>query len=148
MNQDNYEWWMKETLIPNLPPQRVIVLDTAPYHNMKLNKVQNLNTTKTQMKEWLQQETIPFGNNMLKPTLYALINDFKPNSKYNILSIRSWKSVGALHYVYHNIMQNSIPPNVYGLQQRRVAPKNISCKTDDVRWLCEEKFHSMIREDW
>ena len=33
MNYANYEKWLKERLIPNLPQNSVIVIDNAPYHN-------------------------------------------------------------------------------------------------------------------
>lgn len=39
MNSENYEKWVREKLIPNLPPRSVLVLDNAPYHNIQLNKV-------------------------------------------------------------------------------------------------------------
>jgi hypothetical protein len=54
-------------------PNSVVVFDNLPYCNVKLNKVPNSDTIKTRMKEWLQQETIPCSDDMLKPTLYALV---------------------------------------------------------------------------
>jgi hypothetical protein len=45
MNQDNYERWMKENLTPNYPPYRVLVLDNAPCHNVKLTEVPNSDAT-------------------------------------------------------------------------------------------------------
>jgi hypothetical protein len=55
---------------------------------VKLNKVPNKNVRKTQTKECSQRETIPFDDDMLKPTLYALIKRFKPNKlQYSFDSI-------------------------------------------------------------
>jgi hypothetical protein len=36
MNYTDYEW-LKERLIPNLPPNYTLVIDNAPYHNAQLN---------------------------------------------------------------------------------------------------------------
>ncbi|CAF4956641.1 unnamed protein product [Pieris macdunnoughi] len=38
MNADNYQKWIKEKLLPNLPPQSVLVIDNASYHNKKNTK--------------------------------------------------------------------------------------------------------------
>lgn len=33
MNNDNYEKWLVNQLIPNIPRDSVLVIDNAPYHN-------------------------------------------------------------------------------------------------------------------
>jgi hypothetical protein len=60
MNQQNYEKWVREKLVPNLRPNSVVVLDNTPYHNLKINKVPNSNSTEQYMRGWLQREGIPF----------------------------------------------------------------------------------------
>lgn len=37
MNFNNYVKWIREKLMPNIPPNSVIVVDNAPYHNVQLN---------------------------------------------------------------------------------------------------------------
>lgn len=65
MNANNYQNWLTTRLIPNLPPNSVLVIDNASYHNVQLNKVPTSNSTKTVMKEWLVQNNIPFHDEML-----------------------------------------------------------------------------------
>jgi hypothetical protein len=36
MNFDNYEIWLRTKLIPNLPPDTVVVVNNAAYHNVQL----------------------------------------------------------------------------------------------------------------
>ena len=43
MNGKNYEKWLIEKLIPNLPEKSVIVTDNAPYHNVQLNPAPTAN---------------------------------------------------------------------------------------------------------
>lgn len=79
MNYDNYKKWVTEKLIPNVLPKSVVVIDNAPYHNIQINKIPTSATTKAEMQTWLRQRNIPFSMEMLKPQLYALINNFKPS---------------------------------------------------------------------
>jgi hypothetical protein len=69
---------VKEKLIPNLPAESVAVIDNAPYHNIKINKIPASNSTKKEMQQWIQKQNIPFADDMLKPTLCRLIKQYKP----------------------------------------------------------------------
>jgi hypothetical protein len=138
---------MKEKLIPNLPPHSAVVLDNASYHNVKLNKVPNSNTTKTQMKEWLQQETIPFSDNMLKPTLYALIKHFKPNKvQYSINLILEASGHTSLHSPPYHPEFNPTK-GIWATAKSWVASWNFPVRHKMLRWLCKEMFRSMAKED-
>ncbi|VEN64476.1 unnamed protein product, partial [Callosobruchus maculatus] len=46
MNSTNYEQWLKDYLIPNLPPNSVIVSDNAPYQNIKVDPAPNSSSRK------------------------------------------------------------------------------------------------------
>lgn len=59
MTFDNYEKWVKEKLLPNLPPQSVVVIDNAPYHNVQVEKVPNISNNKDDIKRWLLAHNIP-----------------------------------------------------------------------------------------
>jgi hypothetical protein len=58
MNAENYETWLKEKLIPNLPQNSVVVTDNASYHNVQLNRAPTSASRKSEMKEWLMQKNI------------------------------------------------------------------------------------------
>ncbi|GBP12806.1 hypothetical protein EVAR_6129_1 [Eumeta japonica] len=73
MNSDNYERWLRTKLIPNLPPNSVVVVDNASYHNKQLDAAPTSTTKKADMQTWLQQKEIQFEESMLKPELYNLI---------------------------------------------------------------------------
>ena len=38
MKGDNFFKWVKEKLIPHLPPKSVLIIDNAPYHNLQVDK--------------------------------------------------------------------------------------------------------------
>jgi hypothetical protein len=84
MNAENYERWLKEKLIPNLPQNSVVVTDNASYHNVKLNRAPTSASRKSEMKEWLMQKNIPFEENSYKIQLYDIIKRYKKRHICNI----------------------------------------------------------------
>lgn len=77
MNGTNYEKWVKEKLLPNLPKNSMVVADNAPYHNAQVDPAPNSNSKKAEMIEWLTKHDIQFHHSMLKPQLYQLIKENK-----------------------------------------------------------------------
>lgn len=68
MNGENYEKWVHEKPIPNLPEKSVVVDDNAPYHNVQISKAPTSASKKDNMVAWLAEKNIPFSTNtrMLK----------------------------------------------------------------------------------
>lgn len=56
MKSENYEKWLKERLVPNLPPNSVLVLDNASYHNVQNDRAPNSNAKKIEMQRWLTEK--------------------------------------------------------------------------------------------
>jgi transposase len=81
MNFDNYERWLKVKLIPHLPPNSVLLVDNAAYHNVQLNPAPTYSSRKSAMIDWLSGRGIPFSDRMCKPLLYFLIKLRKPRFK-------------------------------------------------------------------
>ena len=52
MNSTNFEKWVEEKLIPNLPPQCIVVMDNAPYHSVQTNKAPNSKHKKHEIQDW------------------------------------------------------------------------------------------------
>jgi transposase len=73
INFDNYEKWLKTKLIPNLPPNSVLLVDNAAYHNVQLNAAPTSSSRKSAMIDWLSDRGISFSDRMCKPELCSLI---------------------------------------------------------------------------
>lgn len=58
MNAELFEKWLTEQLVPNIPPNSVIVLDNASYHSRKLIKIPNMNTKKADILTFLKERKI------------------------------------------------------------------------------------------
>jgi hypothetical protein len=58
MNFENFSKWVRKMLLPNLPPNCLIVLDNAPYHSVEMNKPPTLAQKKEAIQEWLERNNI------------------------------------------------------------------------------------------
>lgn len=84
MNFGNFQKWLVQKLIPNLPPRSVIVIDYAPYHNVQKDKAPNSNSRKN-FDRLVAGTNVHADNNMLKADLYELIKLNKPRHKKFII---------------------------------------------------------------
>jgi hypothetical protein len=110
---------------------------------MKINKVPNLDSTKQDMRNWLQKE---FHLAMLKLTLYELMNflsqwmrQWKVQAGYTPVWLppyhpkmeRNWGKVRKITCVQKCITQfriGEVQTNLQGCRDRRVAPIVCTCK--------------------
>lgn len=81
MNHINFEKWVNEKLLPNLPEQSVIVMDNAPYHSMQVDKPPVKSSLKRDMLAWLQKKGVPCDESMHKCDLYKLVELKKSRQK-------------------------------------------------------------------
>jgi hypothetical protein len=81
MNSTNFEKWVVEKLVPNLPPHAVIVLDNAPYHCIPVDKPPSAYALKSNMISWLRNSGVDCNETMCKDSLYKLIVPLKPKEK-------------------------------------------------------------------
>ncbi|XP_076280280.1 uncharacterized protein LOC143209032 [Lasioglossum baleicum] len=81
MNSTNFEKWIREKLIPNLPADSVVVMDNASYHTVQTHKTPNKYCKKSTMIDWLADKNIPYTVMMRKFELMQLIDVHKPVEK-------------------------------------------------------------------
>lgn len=82
MNILHFMDWFTNKLLPNIPPQSLIILDNAKYHNGVVEKIPTKSSTKKVMKEWLEKHNIPFTQSDLKADLHRKIVAANPKPKY------------------------------------------------------------------
>ncbi|XP_014366245.2 uncharacterized protein LOC106717067 [Papilio machaon] len=73
--------WIRQRVIPNIPPNAVIVLVNLPCQNKLLSPPPRPDATKLQMRSWLLMNGVPIQLNMYKPQLYQLILKSKDKVK-------------------------------------------------------------------
>jgi transposase len=148
INFDNYERWLKTKLIPNLPPNSVLLVDNAAYHNVQLNPAPTSSSRKSAMIDWLSHRGIPFIDRMCKPELHSLI-------KFRKLRFKTFKIDALLAEHGHSTLR--LPPYhpdrnpielIWASIKEYVARKNVSFRLDDAIKLTEENFNIVLKEEW
>jgi len=85
MDWDNFSRWFSDQLLLNIPKNSIIMMDNASYHNtVEENTFPKSNSLKENMQKWLNDNEIPWGQDMLKAELYTLCKLFKPKPEYKI----------------------------------------------------------------
>ncbi|MCP4109839.1 MAG: hypothetical protein GY749_30695 [Desulfobacteraceae bacterium] len=74
MDYRNFSKWFEEQLLPNIPPQSLIFMDNAKYHNLYTEDAfPTPRTSKAELQEWLKSNCpSEYEEDMLKPELYNL----------------------------------------------------------------------------
>ncbi|CAI6371585.1 unnamed protein product [Macrosiphum euphorbiae] len=84
MNGETFYNWMTN-ILPLLKENSVIVMDNAPYHSMKKEKIPCTNTKKQDIIKWLEEKGQVIDRPMVIPELLEMVNKIKPQfDKYVI----------------------------------------------------------------
>ena len=78
MNWENFSKWFTEQLMPNIPPNSLIIMDNATYHTVLVNSTPTSNSSKEELRTWLSENDHTWTEDMLKAELFALCKQFVP----------------------------------------------------------------------
>ena len=85
MDWDNFSRWFTDQLLPNIPENSIIIMDNASYHNAAEEaSFPKSNSSKDNLRKWLDDKAIPWGQDLLKAELYALCKSGEPKPEYKI----------------------------------------------------------------
>jgi len=85
MDWNNFSKWFTKQLLPNIPKHSIIIMDNASYHNTtEENTFPKSNSPKDYLRKWLDENEIPWGQDLLKAELYALCKLHEPKPEYKI----------------------------------------------------------------
>ncbi|KAJ0169957.1 hypothetical protein K1T71_014563 [Dendrolimus kikuchii] len=122
MNDDNYETWLVNQLIPNIPSDSVLVIDNAPYHNKYVERPPNSNTIEQEMINWrgiqfsVDKILAEHGHTVLRLPPYH--PDFNPIE------------------------------NIWSQLKGYVASRNVGMNLTTVKTLLAEKVNMIGTEEW
>jgi len=84
MNGETFYNWMSN-ILPRLKENSVIVMDNAPYHSVKKEKIPNTNSRKADIIKWLEEKGQVIDRPMVIPELLDIVKQIKPQfDKYVI----------------------------------------------------------------
>ena len=85
MNWDLFKKWFIEMLLENIPPNSLIIMDNASYHNtLSEHSPPTLLCSKKRIMEWLEQNKIYCRQDCLKPELVEILKKLAPEPSYAI----------------------------------------------------------------
>ena len=147
MNSTIYEDWVEHKLLPSIREPSCIVMDNASYHSrISTDTISPASSTKKEdMKVWLRNKNIPFNEGMLKPELYGLIKNNKPEKKYFVDELIQSHGHLVLRLPPYHCDLNPIEL-LWGIIKNSVASKNSTFKLADMKKLTEQAIQDITLE--
>ncbi|XP_049880318.1 uncharacterized protein LOC126376815 [Pectinophora gossypiella] len=107
-NFENYDW-MKGTILQNIPPSSVIVLN-QPYcesaESILHDEKPTTAATRTMLQDWLKRHNIPFKETDAKCDLFKIINSQEASLQYSLSRLIIEKNHEVLHLPEHHVDLN------------------------------------------
>lgn len=147
MNKTNFNKWLSEKLIPNLPPQSIVVMDNASYHTIQLNKAPTMSSRKVEMQNWITNNGLSYLPTMVKAQLFQIIKEHKQPPVYEadiMLEAHGHKVVRLPPY---HCDLNPIEL-IWSVLKRRIAEKNVGQEANKIVQITEEAFATITEEEW
>ncbi|CAH2013731.1 unnamed protein product [Acanthoscelides obtectus] len=147
MNGEAFENWFLG-ILPRLKDNSVVVLDNAPYHSRKLEKISNSSFKKSEIQDWLRAKNMPFDTFMLKLQLQDLVKQHR--AKYDKYIVDEMAKA-------HNKMVLRLPPYhcelnpielIWADIKNFVAEHNTTFKLSDMKELFNLALQRVTPEKW
>ncbi|XP_048482148.1 uncharacterized protein LOC125489667 [Plutella xylostella] len=147
MDTNFFVKWLSEKLLPNLPPNGLVVIDNAPYHSTQSEKIPCQSSLKSEMQSWLTKNNISFDQKMTKPELYHIIRLNKPEKKYVVDDLLREHGHEVVRLPPYHCDLNPIE-YIWNLIKQRLADKNIDQSEKLFEQWTREAIKSITVEDW
>ncbi len=139
MNWSNFSKWFQEKLLKNIPPNSLIIMDNAPYHNVLVEEAfPRKSHSVKRLREWLTNNEIPWTKDMLKSELFDLCERFASKPEFLLDRIARKEGHSILRTPpYHPELQPI--ETCWAIVKNYVAQHN-DCTMKKVMLLLEEGF--------
>ncbi|XP_060880721.1 uncharacterized protein LOC132952438 [Metopolophium dirhodum] len=147
MNGDTFYDWMKN-VIPRLKENCVIIMDNAPYHSVKKEKIPNTTTKKADIIKWLQDKGEVIDRRMVIPELLDRVQILRPQyEKYLIDDLAETHNRTILRLPPYHCKLNQIEL-AWANVKDHVKKNNTSYKLSDVKTLLLEGIERVDESMW
>lgn len=135
-------------VLPKLNENAVIVIDNAPYHSTKVEKLPTSSWNKNQLMEWLTEKGVAVDKSLLKKELLQLAYKEKPKyDKYVIDEEAKRHNKTVLRLPPYHCELNPIEL-IWAQVKGYVSKRNKTFKLPEVKSLFEEGLNSVTAHDW
>lgn len=147
MNGNSFENWFSN-ILPRLEDNCIIVLDNAPYHSRKVEKIPTTATRKSEIQDWLRSKNIDFDENFLKVQLLSLVKQHKAKyNKYIIDEMAKSQNKTVLRLPPYHCELNPIEL-IWAQVKQYVAKKNTTFKFGDMKNIFHEAIEQITPDKW
>ena len=85
MNAELFQKWFKESLLPNIPVNSLIIMDNAAYHTtLAENSAPTDSCSKSKIQHWLESNKLYCSSDCLRAELVEILKKFAPEPTYAI----------------------------------------------------------------
>lgn len=150
MNPQHFIEWFENNLLNNLNSNSVIVMDNAPYHSKKMDKVPTKSSTKKDILSWLvSQKLVAEESDLRKCELEKILEMNKPRfpPRYEIDELARSRGHRIVRLPPYHCEFNPIEliwENVKGY----IARNNTHFNMTDLERLTHEAIGQVTAEDW
>lgn len=153
MNFTTFEKWFT-IILDKLEENYVIVMDNAPYHSRKIEKIPNNCWKISDIKQWLHDKDINFSQDMVKVEMLDIVKQYKSMCDITcaIDEIAKLKNVIVLRLPPYHCELNPIKM-IWTEVKNYVVKENIMFRDADMKGLFYEKLfcdalNTVTEENW
>lgn len=147
MNHNNFMHWLSNKLIPNLPPNGIVVMDNASYHSVQINKAPTQSNKKCDIISWLQSNNVPVTADMRKAELLHLVKMQNHTKTYYVDELLKQHGHVVVRLPPYHCELNPIE-EVWSLMKHKVAVRNVEQKITNTLKFVEESFAEINQLQW
>ncbi|CAK9802850.1 hypothetical protein ANTQUA_LOCUS10453 [Anthophora quadrimaculata] len=146
MNAAKFEDWFSK-IIDKLEENSVVVMDNAPYHSRKIEKIPTSKWKKADIQQWLRERGIMFADDMVKIELLHIVKQQQITDVYAVNEIAKRKNVTILRLPPYHCELNPIEM-IWAQVKNYVAARNSTFKFCDMVRLFTEAINVVTPENW
>ncbi|XP_076033009.1 uncharacterized protein LOC143020470 [Oratosquilla oratoria] len=147
MNATVFEEWFCMQLLPNIPPNSVIVMDNASHHSRQVEKLPSSSWRKADIKNWLMQKGITVNDDLSKAELYELTKNSRVAKKrYVVDEVATEAGHIVVRLPPYHCQYN--PIELVWAQVKSYISKRNNFKMADLKPLVKEAMRAVTLENW
>ncbi|KAK3918054.1 Protein FAM243A, partial [Frankliniella fusca] len=139
--------WFKDQLLPNIPPNSIIVLDNASYHSVLQDRAPTMNDKRTAMIAYMDAHNIPYEEKQTKAELIVSIKARGIQKRYVVDELAKELGHTVLRLPPYHCELNPIEL-IWGSLKGYVALNNTEFTMSAVEKLIHRAFESITPELW
>lgn len=147
INEDLFHKWF-ESILPQLKPNSVVVMDNASYHSKKIDRAPSSTTSKVDIIKWLTDKGEIINKPMVIPQLLEIVKRLKPKyERYAIDELAKANNQTILRIPPYHCELNTMEL-AWSSVKNYVKMNNTTFKLPEVEQLLRESVKHVDAEMW